>query len=402
MKTRNQEKLFHEGDIHAPSQKPQIGDSSMQKKSSRIFGYISFGVVLYAALNHLEYVIMVGRNAFQLVSPLITGLILAFVLHVPVNLLTSRLERLFKKTKRKPSHKTIEGISLLLTFILIALIVTLAFTITIPNLLRSFRSIYEELSVRLPQWISELERTEWYGYLGLNGRLEKLDIPKLLEPLQGLSVLSFALDFSSSVFSGIILASIEIVMAIYLILSRKELCRSAKRAAYALLPEQSAKWLCHFAGLVNECFSKFFTGQLLESCILGLLIFASLSIFAIPYAGVTAILTAICAFVPYVGAYLSCGIGAILTLLVSPGKVFTCIIVYTITQFIENQFIYPHVVGNSVGLPPILTLAAVVIGDRISGLLGMIFAIPMMAVVYTLAGEGIQKALHDRKIEGLE
>ena len=261
---------------------------------------------------------------------------------------------------------------------------------------------YDELTVRLPQWISELERTEWYGYLGLNGRLEKLDIPKLLEPLQGLSVLSFALDFSSSVFSGIILASIEIVMAIYLILSRKELCRSAKRAAYALLPEQSAKWLCHFAGLVNECFSKFFTGQLLESCILGLLIFASLSIFAIPYAGVTAILTAICAFVPYVGAYLSCGIGAILTLLVSPGKVFTCIIVYTITQFIENQFIYPHVVGNSVGLPPILTLAAVVIGNRISGLLGMIFAIPMMAVVYTLAGEGIQKALHDRKIEGLE
>ena len=98
------------------------------KKSSRIFGYISFGVVLYAALNHLEYVIMVGRNAVHLVSPLITGLVLAFVLHVPVNLLTSRLERLFEKTKRKPSHKTIEGISLLLTFILIALIVTLAFT----------------------------------------------------------------------------------------------------------------------------------------------------------------------------------------------------------------------------------------------------------------------------------
>ncbi len=100
-------------------------------------------------------------------------------------------------------------------------------------------------------------------------------------------------------------------------------------------------------------------------------------------------------------AYLSCGIGAILTLLATPGKVFTCIIVYTITQFIENQFIYPHVVGNSVGLPPILTLAAVVIGDRISGLLGMIFAIPMMAVLYTLGREGVQKALHDREIEGL-
>ena len=374
----------------------------MPKKASRIFGYISFGVVLYAALNHLEYVIMVGRNAVQLISPLITGLVLAFVLHVPVNLLTSRLESLFKKAKRKPSHKTIEGFSLLLTFILISLIIILAFTITIPNLLRSFRSIYEELSVRLPQWISELEKTEWYSYFGLDGWLEKLDVQKLLEPLKGLSVLSFALDISSSVFSGVVLTSIEIVLAIYAILSRKELCRSAKRAAYALLPEHDAKWLCHFASLVNECYSKFFTGQLLESCILGLLIFASLSIFSIPYAGVTATLTAICAFVPYVGAYLSCGIGAILTLLASPGKVFTCIIVYVITQFIENQFIYPHVVGNSVGLPPIYTLAAVVLGERISGLIGMIFAIPLMAVVYTLARESIQKTLHNRKIDSLE
>lgn len=65
--------------------------------------------------------------------------------------------------------------------------------------------------------------------------------------------------------------------------------------------------------------------------------------------------------------------------------------IYVITQFVENQFIYPHVVGNSVGLHPGLTLIAVILGERISGLVGMIFAISMMAVLYTLISEGVKK-----------
>ncbi len=374
----------------------------MEKKTRRILGYIAFGVTLFAALNHVEFLILVGQKLFHLLEPLTAGLVLAFVLHVPVNLLAERLERLLQRRKRRLSQKTVEGLSLLLTLLVIAFILVLACTITIPRLLLSFRSIYENLSVRLPEWISALEETEWYTALELNGWLETLDTQKLLEPLQGFGVLSFALDFSSSVFSGIVLVSIEIVIAIYVILSRRTLCCSAKRMAYAWLPQKAADWLCHFAGLVNMCYSKFLTGQLLESCILGLLMFVTLSVFSIPYAGITAVLTAICAFVPYAGAFLSCAIGAVLASLASPQKAIVCVAVYLITQFVENQFIYPHVVGNSVGLPPVLTLVAVVLGDRISGLIGMIFAIPMMAVFYLIVSENVQETLRNRKVEGLE
>ncbi len=374
----------------------------MPKKASQIFGYISFGVVLYAALNHLESVILVWRKVVHLVSPLIAGLIVAFVLHVPVNLLTAWLEKLFQRRKRKPSHKKMVVLALLLTLLIIVLILVLACTITIPHLLLSFRSIYETLSMRIPEWITALEEAEWYTALGLNGWLETLDVQKLLEPLKGLSILGYALDISSSILSGIVLVIIEIVIAVYVILSRRELCRSTKRMAYAWLPQKAADWLCHLAKLVNESYSKFFTGQLLESCILGLLMFVTLSVFGIPYAGITAVLTAICAFVPYVGAFLSCAIGAILASLVAMKKAIICVVVYVITQFIENQFIYPHVVGNSVGLHPGLTLIAVILGERISGLVGMIFAIPMMAVLYTLVSESVQKALHDRRLDGLE
>ena len=85
--------------------------------------------------------------------------------------------------------------------------------------------------------------------------------------------------------------------------------------------------------------------------------------------------------------------------LVAPGRIFIYLIVYLVTQFIENQFIYPRVVGSSVGLPAMFTLIAVIIGSKLFGIIGMIFAIPIMAVIYALLGEFIDRRLKERKID---
>ena len=118
-----------------------------------------------------------------------------------------------------------------------------------------------------------------------------------------------------------------------------------------------------------------------------------------PYAGLTAVLTAAFAFVPYIGAFLSCAFGILFTLLAAPNKALLCFIVYQATQFVENQFIYPHVVGNSVGLSPFWTLLAVLLGGKLFGVLGMIFFIPLMALVSQLLHESIERRLHTRKPE---
>ena len=87
------------------------------------------------------------------------------------------------------------------------------------------------------------------------------------------------------------------------------------------------------------------------------------------------------------------------TLLAAPNKALLCFIVYQATQFVENQFIYPHVVGNSVGLSPFWTLLAVLLGGKLFGVLGMIFFIPLMALVSQLLHESIERRLHTRKPE---
>ena len=149
------------------------------------------------------------------------------------------------------------------------------------------------------------------------------------------------------------------------------------------------KWLTPYAPIIVSLLSvaAFF------------LIFLSFSVAGIPYAGLTAVLTAAFAFVPYIGAFLSCAFGILFTLLAAPNKALLCLIVYQATQFVENQFIYPHVVGNSVGLSPFWTLLAVLLGGKLFGVLGMIFFIPLMALVSQLLHESIERRLHTRKPE---
>lgn len=122
-------------------------------------------------------------------------------------------------------------------------------------------------------------------------------------------------------------------------------------------------------------------------------------IFRLPYASLVGVLTAFCAIIPYVGAFISCGVSVFLTLLASPAMAVKCIAVYLIVQFIENQFIYPRVVGKSVGLPPLYTLIAAMIGGKLFGIMGILFFIPLAAVVIEFVKEDAEKKI--RKKEGV-
>ena len=105
------------------------------------------------------------------------------------------------------------------------------------------------------------------------------------------------------------------------------------------------------------------------------------------------------AFVPYIGALASCAIGVLLTLLAQPEKALLCLIVYQAVQFTENQFIYPHVVGSSVGLAPLWTLLAALLGGKLFGLVGIVFFIPLTAVVLQLVHEHTAQQLSEKKLD---
>ncbi|WP_276676064.1 AI-2E family transporter [Collinsella stercoris] len=381
------------------------------QKTRRALFLIAFGVCLYAAMMHLDVVLGALSAAVDIFFPVLLGLGFAFVLNVPV----SGMERLLHRAVgllpegRRPGEGAITMASIVLVLIAIAGGAVLGVTMLVPELIASARTVAPLLAERLP----EIEES-----LAANG----VDVEKLAQFFQGAGassataaagsgaqgLLNLGLgSIASSVFAAarstisVLSSSVfAFVIAVYVLASKCTLGRQVNRVMDAHLAPGHAARIRHVASLATDTYSKFLSGQCLEACILGTLIFLAFSLFRLPYAGLIGFLTALFAFVPYVGAFASCAIGAFLTLLASPEHALLCVIVYLAVQFIENQFIYPHVVGSSVGLSALWTLIAALVGGKLFGIVGIVFFIPIVAVLYELFRQWTNARLAEREARG--
>ncbi len=375
----------------------------MDKKLKNNLILVAFGVILFAAVMNIGAVLSFLKTIVRLSFPVVFGFVIAFVLNVPMRGFENLFSKLSKKLKKPMKRKTINGISLVLTFLCVILVVTLVVTMLVPELISSAQSLYNIVAEKLPTWLSALKEydidttkiVEWF---------ESMNVETLLSKVTNSAgtVITSVVTFASSAVTGVTEFIIALIIAVYVLLSKRSLSYQSKKLMEAHLKPKAVNFIYHVCELVSSTFSKFLSGQCVEACILGILIFISFTIFKIPYASLIGILTAVCAFVPYVGAFISCFIGAFMVLLVNPSQVIIAIIIYLVVQFIETQLIYPHVVGTSVGLSPLLTLIAVLIGGSLLGLFGMIFFIPLCAVLVTLISEYTNKVIHKKIKEANE
>ena len=124
----------------------------------------------------------------------------------------------------------------------------------------------------------------------------------------------------------------------------------------------------------------------------------AMAIFNMPFIPLICVLIAITAFVPYVGAWAACFVGAFLIMVVDPTKAMWFAVMFLVLQEIENNLIYPRVVGTSVGLSGMWVLLAISVGGELFGIFGMIAMIPVASVFYTLLSEATEKRLKKRNV----
>ena len=372
----------------------------MDKKDKKtLMALIAFGVVLYAAVMNLGdvwgFVVRLGK----ITLPILIGLMIAFVLNVPMKAYERMFAWLFKKSKKKPHVRLVYIMSLFLAIISILLVFALAATMAVPEFVESSKSIYALLKDKLPQLLKVLDKYN-IDTSKLRGWIASVDINNLISNFgSGAGTLiSSVFNIATATVSGFVSALFAIVIAFYVLLSKDTVGRHAKKLLYLAVKRDIADYICKVADLTNKIFSQYLSGQCIEACILGVLITVSFAIFRIPYAGIIGIMTGISAFIPYVGAFIACFFGAFLILLISPMQALISVIIFCVIQFIETQFIYPHVVGGSVGLSPLITLLAALIGAKAMGLFGIVFFIPLTAVIFTLLREFTNKRLAEKNI----
>ena len=371
----------------------------MDKQKERFAAILVFGgIAFYFGLTHYNTVILWIFGLLGLCTPALVGGVLAFLLNVPMCGIENLLKKLFRRNGSAKSGKGLRILSLLLTFVCIIVVVAMVVLMLIPELQKSITSVMYQVQKNLPGFIDYL-----YG-LGidttmLEKQLASIDIKELAGQMitGATNMVGTVVGAVSATISVLGTALFSLVIALYILIDKENLSRQTKKLLYAYVKQPVADRIYHVGTLTREVFGKFLSGQSIEAVVLGVLMFVALSLFRIPYASLIAVLTAVCAFVPYIGAFISCGIGVALILMVNPLQAVLCLVVYQVVQFIENQFIYPRVVGSSVGLEPLWTVIAVLVGGEAFGILGMIFFIPVMAVIYILLKESVNGRIERRK-----
>lgn len=372
-----------------------------RKNMMRIAVLIVFGIAAFWLFEHFAQAKAVLFWLISLVTPLLIGGCIAFILNVPMR----AIERiLWPKAKHTAAQKLRRPCAIVLTLLCFLGALAILLLLIVPELVRTASSF----SSLLPGFIDRIEA--FFTELGsklpqINGQspLPDLNIEKAIESF--FSMLGGSLSFFTSglfrflsrVFGGAADAVFGIAFSFYLLAQKETLSGQLQRVLIAYGREKQLDRLLHIGRLANRTFSNFLTGQCLEALILGTLFFISMSIFRMPFALLISVLISVTALIPIVGAFIGCIVGAMLILVQNPMQAVWFVVMFLILQQIEGNLIYPHVVGSSVGLPGLWVLFAVTVGGELGGILGMFLSVPVCSVLYALGKEGVRRRLAAKK-----
>ena len=184
---------------------------------------------------------------------------------------------------------------------------------------------------------------------------------------------------------------LALIFSLYLLAGKEKLQAQLARLLSTYLRPSWNRNLHHVAGVLNNCFHRYIVGQCTEAVILGSLCALGMLLLRLPYATMIGALVAFTALIPIAGAYIGASVGFFMIVTVSPMKGLIFLIFLLVLQQLEGNFIYPRVVGSSIGLPGIWVLAAVTVGGGVAGVGGMLLGVPLAAVLYRLVGNDVRK-----------
>lgn len=364
-----------------------------------------FTALLVVALWKFDVVLDVLKTIGQIIFPFILGGAIVFVINVPMSFLEKKIFENVKK-ENKTARKLARPVSLLLTIVLVVGVIALVMIGVIPQLTKTMGSLMINITDFIPQikiWIRDFFH-------------DNREIMNLVDQVQfnpdqairwGISLLgngagnmmNTTVSAVGSVVSGLATFFIAFSFACYVLFQKEKLHVQIRKVLFAFLPKQKADAFLKVCSLTYRTFANFLTGQCLEAVILGCMFVVTLSILRMPYALLIGVLIAFTALIPIFGAFIGCAVGSFLIFMVSPKQAIIFIIVFLVLQQIEGNLIYPHVVGESVGLPSIWVLAAVTIGGNLMGIVGMLVFIPLLSVVYTIFRKVVYQRLKKRHIK---
>lgn len=356
-------------------------------------------VFFYVLVEHFNIVKSVLLTCYGAVSPLIYGMAIAFI----VNLIVVKLEehmkgRIFENQAFKRTT------SIIVSFLIVIGIITIVCFNVIPGIVDSVKEITKQVPQAFDTVLTFLEKN--FGVSSdvvkeiQNFRLDENTLDNMFGLMKNQSVIQALKASGSAVGSVVSVVTklfIGLFFAFYILAKKESINAYIHRLMETYLPKKIADGLENFGHITYETYANFISGQCVDAVILGCLVTIGMGILQLSYPILVGVVVAVTALIPIVGAFFGGTVGVFLLIMESPVKALTFLILFLVLQQIDNRLIYPHIVGNAIGIPSILIFAAIIIGGEFSGVIGMFFGIPFTAVIYTLLEQDMERRRQKRE-----
>ncbi len=338
-------------------------------------------------------------------TPLIIGLCIAFVLKPLTTIIEKKMLGFLSVRFPKKGKVVARGLSVVLSLIIVAGLIALLLLLVIPEVQDAFTILgntlpasFTTLFNNINELLARFDITFRIPVGDNAGWTDLLSTAKsYLQSAFESGALNDIASTALSVLGGLMNFVLGLIFSIYVLMQREKIGAFVTRFVKAYSKQKLATQIFHVAHQTKASFRKFVTGQLTEAVIIGLLCFFGMLIFRFPYPTATSAVVGVMAVVPVFGAWIGAILGALLCLSDSFTRALLFILFFIILQQLENNFIYPRVVGKSLGLPGMLVFVSVILGASFAGVVGILLAVPLCSVIFVLTKEGIDNRLNKKK-----
>ena len=371
-----------------------------------LFGAISLSIVVFFVVYRFQGIGDIVRRLGEILAPFIYGGIVAYLLRPMCNFFEQTLETTLPGKTKKAAAPLAVALSLLAGILLVyTLIIMIA-----PQLYESIHSLWITIPDKVNGFIQWA--TEKFGDEEMIARILTLlntNSESIYEQLEtwGKNLISPYLTGLSSIVSGVGSSLVKIfkflynlliglIVACYLLASRKRFARQSVMVVRSLLKPRWADLFLGEVAFVDRMFGGFIDGKLLDSAIIGVLCYLGCLLFRFPNALLVSAFVGITNVIPFFGPFIGAVPSTLLIMIENPIKGLWFIVFVLALQQLDGNVIGPKILGDRTGLSSFWVLFAIVLCGGLWGVAGMVICVPMFAVIYDIVKKLVRRGLHGK------
>ena len=369
------------------------------------FGTISMSVLFFFFLYRLQGIGKALDKVVDILMPFVYGGILAYLLRPMCNWYSKHTHELFKGKHGKIA----EGIAILATFITGSLVVYALIIMIGPQLYKSIVSLWNSIPEKAAQLFAcvtatfgEDEELMTYvnsiyqqAYTSLDTWAKETMVPQISNIVSGVGMSVWkVLLFVKNVLIGLI-------VAVYLLASRKKFSKQGVLVVRSLVKPRWADLILEEIAYVDKMFGGFIDGKLVDSAIIGILCYVGCSALRFPNALLVSAIVGVTNIIPFFGPFLGAVPGALLILIESPIKALWFLVFILFLQQLDGNIIGPKILGDHTGVSSFWVLFSILLFGGLWGIVGMVIAVPLFAVIYDLVRRLVIRGLKKHGCEAM-